>query len=149
MKLHQLIKRYLQIQTSQLVYQDVKRFRYARCRHIVAFYYCFVCFCSSDNIVGFYGQYFLQNVRCTESLQCPNLHFSKSLSSELCFTSKRLLCDYRVWSYTSCVHLVVYHVVQFQHIYIADCCRLVKDLSCFTISQITFSTTSQAYCSTH
>ena len=29
----------------------------------------------------------------TEAFECPNLHFSETLTTELCFTTKRLLSN--------------------------------------------------------
>src|SRR5690606_21044692 len=66
-------------------------------------------------------------------LKSPNLHFSKTLTSKLCFTTERLLRNERVGSYGTGVHLVVHHVSQFQHVNNTYRGRLVKTLTCTTI----------------
>ena len=45
----------------------------------------------SDDIIGFKCQQFLQYVGGPVSFQCPNFHLTKTLSTKLCLTTKRLL----------------------------------------------------------
>src|SRR5665647_2576762 len=113
--------------------QYVERFRYSRSRHWIAFYNRLVCAGTSHNVIRFYGQNFLKNVSGTECFKCPNLHFSETLTPELCFTTKRLLSNKRVWSDRTRVHFIFNHVTQFQHIYYTYCSSLVEAFTCSTI----------------
>ena len=69
----------------------------------------------------------------TECLECPNLHLTETLATELCLTSKRLLCDERVRTDGTCVHLILYHMTEFQEVGYTHGRRLVETLACLTV----------------
>src|SRR6187401_1132868 len=66
----------------------------------------------------------------------PILHLTKTLTTELCFTTQRLLCDKTVWSDRTGMHLIINHVVKFDHIDNTNRCFLVETISRFTIIQV-------------
>src|SRR5690606_24643463 len=95
-----------------------------------------VCFGTTDNVIRLDGKDFLQDVGCTECFDSPNLHFSKTLSTELCLTTQWLLCNERVRSDRTGVHLIVNQVTEFQHICYPNGYRLVKLLTAQSIVQV-------------
>ena len=116
--------------------QDVERFGDAGNRHVVAFDNGFVCLGTAHDIVRLDGEDFLQDMRCTECLKSPNFHFTETLTTEVRFTTKGLLGDKGVWSNATCMHLVVNHVVQFEHVDITDSCRLVETVARLAVVQV-------------
>ena len=75
-------------------------------------------------------------MRSTECLDCPDLHLSETLTTELCLTTKWLLSDERVRTDRTSVHLVLYHVTELQEVCDTDCSRLVEHLTCLTIIKV-------------
>ena len=73
--------------------KHIERLRDTRCRHRLALDDSLVGLGPSGNVIRLDCQDFLKRVSCTECLKCPNLHLSESLTSELSFTSERLLSD--------------------------------------------------------
>ena len=73
--------------------QYVEGFRYAWYWHVLALHDAFVRFRTTQYVVGLHRKDFLKDVGCTECFECPNLHFSETLTSELRLTTKRLLSD--------------------------------------------------------
>ena len=65
----------------------------ARSRHRLALHDGFVGFRTSDYVIRLDCQNFLQDVCGTEGFECPNFHFSETLTTELCLTTQRLLRD--------------------------------------------------------
>ena len=96
----------------------------------------FVGLAAARNVVGLDGQDFLQHMRSTECLDSPNLHFSETLTTELCLTTEGLLRDERLRTNGTCVHLVLNHVAQFQHVGDTHGCELVEGLTSGTVIQL-------------
>src|SRR6202008_1233079 len=109
--------------------QYVEGFRYTRSWHIFTFNNCFVSFSTTNNVIRLDSKHFLKNVCCTECFQCPNLHLTKTLTTELCFTTQRLLSNKRVRSDRTCVHLIVNKVSKFQHVNHPNSYRLIETMS--------------------
>src|SRR5690606_24930414 len=99
----------------------------------LTFYNGFIRLGPTDNVIGLDRQYFPKRSGCTVGFQGPDFHLPKSLASKLGLSAQRLLCDQGVRSYGTCVHLIVYHMSEFQHIDYPDRCRLVKARSRTTI----------------
>ena len=89
----QLIESYTQAQSTQLMEEHVERFRNAGCGHWIAFDDSLIGAATSSNIITLDGEDFLQHMASAKCLESPNLHLTKTLASELCFTTKRLLSD--------------------------------------------------------
>ena len=70
---------------------------------------------------------------CAECLQSPDFHLSETLATKLSLTSKRLLRDERIRTDATGVHLILYHVTEFEEVSYADSGRLVELFSCLTI----------------
>src|SRR5690348_7656404 len=98
-----LIHSDLESKTSEFVHQYVERFRDIWSAHVLAFHDSFVCLRATDHVIGLDRKDLLEDVRRTECLDRPNLHFSEALSTKLCFTTQRLLRDERVRSDRTCV----------------------------------------------
>src|SRR5688572_10043999 len=72
-------------------------------------------------------------------LQCPYFHLTKTLTTELCFTTKRLLRDKTVRSDRTGMHLIINHMVKFDHINNSHGCFLVETVSRFAIKQVSMT----------
>src|SRR5688572_16703107 len=115
------------------MHQHVERFRSSCFRQVVALNDSFVSLRTANYIIGFNGKQFLKNVGSAISLERPHLHFSKTLTSELCLSTQRLLSNKRVRSDRTSVHLVVHHVYQLDHVNDTYGSFLVKTLSGFSV----------------
>ena len=104
----------------QLFEKNFERFRNTRFGNVVALYDRFVGLYPADDVVGFDRKNFLQNMRRAVRFERPDFHFAETLSAELGFTAERLLRYHRVRSYRTSVDLIVYEVVQLNHIHITD-----------------------------
>src|SRR5689334_17030777 len=124
--------------------QYVEGFRDTRRRHDISFYHRLVCFCTANDVIGFHRQDFLENVGGTKCFQCPNFHFSETLTSELRLTTQRLLSDQRVRTDRTRMHLVVDHVTELQHVDNSNCCGLVEFFTSTTVVEICASELRQA-----
>ena len=82
-------------------------------------------------------------MRCTETFECPNLHFSETLTTKLSFTTQRLLSYERVRTDRTSMHLIFNHVTEFQHISHTNSCRLVELFTGTTITKISLTVTRQ------
>ena len=88
-----LFKVNAQSKTSQLMQQHVERFRYSRSWQRFALDNGFVGLRTSGDIIRLNGQDLLQDMGSTECFDSPNLHFTKTLTTELGLTTQRLLCN--------------------------------------------------------
>jgi len=75
----------------------------------------------------------LQRVRRAVRLECPNLHLTETLATELGFTTQRLLRHERVRSGRARVHLVIHQVVQLKIVHVTYGDGALKLLACSTI----------------
>ena len=73
--------------------EHIERLRDTWGWHSIALDDSLVCLATAYSIVRLNRQDFLEDMRSTECLKCPNLHLSETLSTELCFTAERLLGD--------------------------------------------------------
>ena len=53
---------------------------------------------------------------CTKGLKGPNLHLTKTLSTELCLTTERLLGNQTVRADRAGVHLILNHVTELEEV---------------------------------
>src|SRR3989338_7762263 len=83
-------------------------------------------------------------MRSTVSLECPDFHFSKTLSSELCLSSKRLLGDKRVRSNRSLVNLILDHVSKFKDVHVSHTHLVIEWIACATVVKRHLSRTWQS-----
>ena len=86
----------------------------------------FVHFGTTVHVVRFHCQHLLQRVCCTVCFQCPNLHLTETLATELGFTAQRLLGNQTVRTGRTGVHFFINQVVQFQIVHHTDCYLAVK-----------------------
>src|SRR5699024_5249233 len=93
----------------------------------------FIRFDAADCIVGFDCQDFLQGVRSTICFKCPYLHLTEALSTELCFTTKRLLCNESVWPCTSGVQFIIFHMCEFHHVHYAYGYTVLERFACASV----------------
>jgi hypothetical protein len=85
------VKLNTEAQTTKLMEQNVERLRNAGSRHRVALDDGLIGLGASHGIIGLDGEDFLQHVAGSEGLQCPYLHLTEALATELCLTTERLL----------------------------------------------------------
>src|SRR5450631_127012 len=110
----------------------------------ISFYNCFISLCAAYDVIGFQCQQFLQNIRGSIGFQCPYFHFTKPLTTELSFTTQRLLRDQTVWPNASCMHLIINHMVQLNYVDDPNRSFLVKPISGLTVIQVGMAETWQA-----
>ncbi|EKD68123.1 MAG: hypothetical protein ACD_48C00072G0001 [uncultured bacterium] len=70
---------------------------------------------------------------CFES---PYFHFSKTLSTKLCFSSEWLLRNETVWTNRTLVHFVFDHVVELEHVAVPDSCLVIHRFTSTSIIQL-------------
>ena len=78
-----------------------------------------------------------------EGLKSPNLHLTKTLTTELGLTSKRLLRDEAVRTNATGVHLVFDHVTELEEVGHANSSGLVELLTGLTIVEASGAKTRQ------
>ncbi len=66
----------------------------------------------------------------------------KGVSTELSFTTQRLLCYQGVWTCGTCMDLIIYQMMQFQVVHVSDCNRAVEVFAGTSISQADFTVAS-------
>src|SRR5690606_35960218 len=84
-------KLHIDTQGSDLFQQYIKRLRHTRLHAVIAIHDVFVHLGSACHVVRLDCQHFLQCVRSTVCYQCPHLHLTETLTTELGFTTQRLL----------------------------------------------------------
>src|SRR5690606_20487413 len=75
---------------------------------------------TTGDVIGLDREHFLQGVRSTVSLECPDFHRTKALATELSLTTKRLLRNERIGARRTRVHLVVDQVMQLEVMHVTD-----------------------------
>src|SRR5688572_1607739 len=110
----------VETKTLQFTYKHVEGFRNVDLADRFSLDDGFVSLGTSWDVVRLNGENFLKRVRSTVSFKCPYFHFTKALTSKLRLTTKRLLGNERVRTNGALVDLVLNHVVQLQHIDVAD-----------------------------
>src|ERR1700754_2003978 len=125
------------------MHKHVEGFRYTRPRDIITLDDRLIGLRTADDIIRLEGQQFLQDIRRTIGLQCPHLHFTETLATELSLTTQRLLRDKTVRSDTTGVHLIINHVMQFDYVNDPYRCFLVEAIPCFTIIKVSVTETRQ------
>src|SRR5439155_18006897 len=81
-------------------------------------------------------QDFLQNIRPPIGLQRPDFHFTKTLSTELCFTAQWLLRNQAVRTGRTRMDFVLDEVSQLQHIGVTHSNRMVEWFSGSPIEEL-------------
>src|SRR5262245_23207847 len=97
----------IEAKALELADQDVEGLGNARFHCSFTLHDRLVNFRSSVHVVGLGCQQFLQDVSGAVGLESPHFHFSESLSTELRFTTQRLLSDKRVGTDRPRMDLVV------------------------------------------
>jgi hypothetical protein len=84
---------------------------------------------SPKNVVRLDGEKFLQAVRRAIRLECPHLHLTESLATELRLTTERLLGDHGVRAGRTSVDLVVDQMRKLEDVHNANGDRVVVRLA--------------------
>ena len=119
----------VQAQALHFLDENFEALRYPGFGYVVALYDRLVDLDPAKNVVGLDREQFLERVRRAISLEGPDFHFTEALTTELRFTTERLLGDHRVRASGPGVDLVVHEVGQFQYVYVADRNRVVVRLA--------------------
>ena len=77
----------IQTQRPQFLHKNVKGFRNTGFEVIITSDHGFINLCTTAHVVGLHCQHFLKCISRTISFQCPDFHFSKSLTTMLSFSS--------------------------------------------------------------
>ncbi len=80
------------------MHQYIKMIQVYQARNVISFHDRLISLGTTDNIIRFDGKQLLQDVGCTVCFQGPHFHFTETLTTELCFTTQRLLCNKTVGS---------------------------------------------------
>ncbi len=91
------------------------------------------------HVIGLHGKKLLKSIGRAIRFECPNLHFSESLSPILRLSSQRLLGDKAIGTDRSGMDLISYEVTKFQHVNLSDHHWLVDRVTCPAIEEITLS----------
>ena len=129
--------------TLQFVQEHVKRLGQTRCREGFTFDDCLIGTCTTGDIIRLDGKDLLEHMSGTVCLQCPNLHLSETLTTELSFTSKRLLGNQAVRTDRTGVHLIIDHVTELHEVSHTDSSHLVERLTGLTIIELCLTGTRQ------
>ena len=113
--------------------KNVERFRHTCLEIVLALDDGFVNLGPASDIIRLDRQHLLQGVGGTVSFQCPDLHLTETLTTELRLTTQRLLRDKRVGPDAACVDLVVHQVVQLEHVHDAHGHILIEGLAGTTV----------------
>ena len=116
--------------------EDVEGLRNTRGRHIVALDDGLVGLGTAGDVVGLDGEDFLKDVRGAEGFECPDLHLTETLTAEVGLTAEGLLSDEGIGADGTGMHLVVDHVVEFEHIDVADGGGLVETLAGLAVVEV-------------
>ena len=84
---------------------------------MLAFDQVLVNFGTTVDIIGFHGEHLLQGVGRTISFKCPDLHLTKSLTTELRLTTQGLLGHQGIRPCRAGMHFVVHQMVKLQHMH--------------------------------
>ena len=90
---------------------------------------------TTDNVVRLDGQEFLQSIGGAISLQCPHLHLTEALTTELRLTTQGLLGNHRVRTGGTSVNLVIHQVVQLQDVLVTNRNRIRERLTGTAVNQ--------------
>src|SRR5882724_1828331 len=126
------------------MHKHVEGLRYTRPRDIITLDDRLIGLRTADDIIRLEGEQFLQDIRRAISFQRPNFHFAKTLTTELRFTTQRLLRNKAVWPDAPRVHLIIHHMVQLDDIDDAHGCLLVKPFAGLPIIEIGMAEYGQA-----
>lgn len=107
-------------QRADFFQQYVEGLRHSWFHTVIAIHDVFVHLGTAVYIVGLDGKHFLQCVRGAISFQRPHFHLTEALTTELSFTTQRLLSNQTIRTGRTRMHLVINQVVQFQHVHVAD-----------------------------
>src|SRR5450631_3227296 len=118
------------------MHQYIEGLRYARPGDTIAFHDGFISFRTADDIIRLEGKQFLENIGSAVGFEGPHFHFTESLTTELCLTTQRLLCNETVRPDTAGVHFIIHHMVQFFDGYNDHRSFLVETITGFTIIQV-------------
>src|SRR5664280_1436323 len=112
------LRQRLQVQPkpTKFFHKNVERLWRTCFEEIVSFCETFVSHTSALKIVRFNRQHLLQYGRGTIRLQGPYFHFSKALTTELCFATDWLLCNEGIAAGRARMHLVFSQVNQLEDI---------------------------------
>ena len=124
--------------------QHVERLGQTRCRERLAFDDGLIGAGTTGDIIGLDGEDLLEHMCGTVCLECPNLHLTETLTTELCLTAERLLGDEAVRTDGTRVHLIVNHVTELHEVGHTDGSHLVEGFACLTVIELGLTATRQA-----
>src|SRR4051794_5062562 len=125
----------VEAQRLHLLHEHLEALGDARLGDVLALHDRLVDLDSAEDVVGLDGQQLLQAVRRSVGLECPHLHLTEALATELCLATQRLLGDHAVRAGGAGVDLVVDQVGQLQDVHVADGDRVVVELAGATVAQ--------------
>src|SRR4051794_11228935 len=134
---HAVAGEHLDVQAQRLHFLDehLERLRDSGLRDVLALDDRLVDLDPTEDVVGLDRQQLLQRVGGAVGLECPDLHLTEALATELRLTTQRLLRDHRVGPGRAGVDLVVDQVQQLQDVDVADRDRLAERLAGATVEQ--------------
>src|SRR5215207_9574580 len=124
-----------QTQRLQLFHQNTERSGNTWFLNRFTFYDCFVSIHAALYIIRFNSQHLLQSICGSISFKRPYFHFTKSLTTKLCLTTKRLLRYQTVRASGTRVYFVFHQVMQLQYCHHAHGHWLIVWNTGFAISQ--------------
>src|SRR3989344_5164356 len=116
--------------------QHVEGLGHARLHTVIAIHDVLVHLGTAVHIVRLHCEHFLQSVSGTVCFQCPDIHLPETLTTELRLTTQRLLGNQAVRTGRTRVHLVVYQVVQLQHVHVANGNRALELVAGTAVGQL-------------
>ena len=81
----------IEAERAHFLDQNVEAFGDTCFEAVITFDDGFVDFGTTDDVIGFDRQHFLQGISGAVSLECPDLHFAEPLPAELRLAAQRLL----------------------------------------------------------
>src|SRR5690606_9429453 len=129
----------IQAQRVKLFDQHVEALWQARIKGEITFDDRLIDSSTTLNVVRLNGQEFLKRVGCAVRLDCPDLHLTESLTTELSLTTERLLRDEAVRSNRTSVDLIVDKVVQLEHVHDSAGHIVIKRLSSPAVEEHTLT----------
>ena len=106
----------IEAERAHFLDQTVEAFGDTCFEAVITFDDRFVNFGTTDDVIGFDRQHFLQGISSAIGLQCPAFHFPETLAAELRLTTQWLLRNKAVRSDRTGVDLVINKVMQLKHV---------------------------------
>src|SRR3954471_185386 len=125
----------VEAQRLHLLDQHLEGLRDARLRDVLALDDGLVDLHAAEHVIGLDGEQLLEGVGSAVGLQCPDLHLTEALATELGLTAERLLGDHGVRAGRTGMDLVVDQVEQLQNVDVTDRDRVLEGLTGAAVEQ--------------